>query len=54
MTRKDVLELNWHNVEADICIVLHVKHTCGLIFQHSIVVKCIYTNVLTYIAFPYK
>ena len=26
MTRQDVLYLNWHNVEADNCIVLHVKH----------------------------
>ena len=31
--RQDVLDLNWHNVEADTCIVLHVKHTCELIFS---------------------
>ena len=39
MTHTDVLDLNWHNIEADTCIVLHVKHTCELIFQPSIVVK---------------
>ena len=51
MTRQDVLDLNWHNVEADTFIVLHVKHTCELIFQPSIVVKCIYTEVLTILLF---
>ena len=47
MTRKDVLDLNWHNVEADTCFVSHVKHACELFFQPSIVVKCIYTDVPT-------
>ena len=51
MTLQDVLDLNWHNVEADTCIVLHVKHTCELIFQSSIGVKCIYTDVLTMLLF---
>ena len=51
MTRQDVLDLNWHNVEADTCVVLHVKHTCELIFQPSTVVKCIYTDVLTILFF---
>ena len=50
MTRQDVLDLNWHNVEADTCIVLHVKHACELSFQPSIV-KCIYTDVLTILLF---
>ena len=55
MTRQDVLDLNWHNVEADTCIVLHVKHTCELIFQPSIVVKSIDLYWHShYIAFPYK
>ena len=50
ITRQDVLDLNWHNAEADTCIVLHVKHVkhaCELSFQPCIVVKCIYTDVLT-------
>ena len=51
MTRQDVLDLNWPNVEADTCIVLHVKHACELIFQPSIVVKYIYTDVLTIMLF---
>ena len=51
MTRQDVLDLNWHNVEVDTCIVLHVKHACELIFQPCIVVKCIYTDVLTILLF---
>ena len=51
MTRQDVLDLNCHNVEADTCIILHVKHTCELIFQPSIVVKCIYTDFLTILLF---
>ena len=33
MTRQDVLDLNWYNVEADTCIVLHVAHACRLIFN---------------------
>ena len=45
----NVLELNWHNVEADTCIVLCVKHAYD--FQPCIVVKCIYTNVLTILLF---
>ena len=41
-------DLNWHIVEADTyCIVLYVKHACELIFQPSIVVKYINTDVLT-------
>ena len=51
MTRQDVLDLNGYNIEADTCIVLHVKHACELIFQLSIVVKCIYTGVLTILLF---
>ena len=51
VTRQDVIVLNWHNVEADACIALLVKHTCELIFQPSIVVKCIYTDVLTILLF---
>ena len=51
MARQDVLDLYWQNVEVDTCIVLHVKHTCELIFQPSIVVKCIYTDVLTILLF---
>ena len=47
MTHQDVLNLNWNNVEADTCIVLHVKHACELIFQPWIVVKCTYTDVQT-------
>ena len=54
MTQQDDLDLNSHNVEADTCIVLHIKHACKLIFQPSIVVNCIYTDVLTILAFPYK
>ena len=30
---------------------MHVKHTCELIFQPSIVGKCIYTDVLTILLF---
>ena len=41
----------WHNVEADTCIVLHVKHACELIFQPCIVIKYIYTDVLTILLF---
>ena len=33
MARQDVLDLNWHNVEAGTCIVLHVKHISELLFQ---------------------
>ena len=51
MTRQDVLDLNCHNVEADTCTVLHVKHACELIFQPCIIVKCIYTDVLTILLF---
>ena len=51
MTRQDVLDLNWHNVEADTCIVLHVKHACELILQRCFVVKCIYTDVLIILFF---
>ena len=51
MTRQDVLGLNLHNVEADTFIALHVEHACELIFQPSIVVKCIYTDVLTILFF---
>ena len=51
MTRQDVLDLNWHNVEADTCNVLYVKYACELIFQPCIVVKCIYTDVLTILLF---
>ena len=51
MTFQDVSDLNWHNVEDDTCIVLHVKHACELIFQPSIVVKCIYTDVPTILFF---
>ena len=51
MTHQDVLDLNWHNVEDDTCIVLHVKHACELIFKLSIVVKCIYTDVPTILLF---
>ena len=51
MTRQDVFDLNWYNVEVDTCIVLHVKHACELIVQPSIVVKCIYTAVLTILLF---
>ena len=47
MTRQDVLDLNLHNVEADTCIVLHVKHACELVYQPSIVSKCIYTGIRT-------
>ena len=50
MTRQDVLDLNC-NEEADTCIILHVKYTCELVFQPSIVVKCIYTDVLTIFLF---
>ena len=32
MTRQDVLDLNWPNVEADTSIVLHDKHAYELIF----------------------
>ena len=31
--------------------VLYVKHTCELFFQPSIVVKCIYNDVLTILLF---
>ena len=48
---QDVFDLNWHNVEADTCIVLHVKHVYELIFQPRIVVKCIYIEVLTILLF---
>ena len=51
MARQDVLGLNWHNVEAVVCIVSHVKHACELIFQPYIVLKCIYTDVLTILLF---
>ena len=51
MTRQDILDLNWHNVEDDTCIVLRVKHVFELIFQPSIVVKCIYTDVPTTLLF---
>ena len=51
MTRQDVLDINWHNVEADTCIVMHVKHACELVFQPCIVVKCKYTDVLTILLF---
>ena len=51
MTRQDVLDLYSNNVEDDTCIVLHVKHACELIFQPSIVVKCIYTDVSTILLF---
>ena len=51
MARQDVLDLNWHNVEADTYIVLHVKHACELILQPCIVVKYIYTDVLTILFF---
>ena len=51
MTRQDVFGLNLKNVEADTCIVFHVKHACELIFQPSIVVKCIYIDVLTILLF---
>ena len=51
MTHQDVLDLNWHNVEAGTSIALLVKHTCELIFQPSTVVKCIYTDVLTILLF---
>ena len=51
MPRQDVLDLNWHNIDADTSIVLHVKHACELITQPSIVAKCIYTDVLTILLF---
>ena len=51
MARQDVLDLNRHNVEGVTCIVLHVIHTCELIFQPSIVVKCIYIDFLTILLF---
>ena len=51
MARQDVLDLNWHNVEADTSIVLHDKHAYELIFQPCIVAKCIYTDVHTILLF---
>ena len=38
-------------VEADTCIVLHVKYACELIFQPCTVVKCNYTDSLTILLF---
>ena len=46
-----VLDLNWQHVEADTRIVLHVKHACELVYQPSIVVNCIYTDVLIILLF---
>ena len=39
------------SIEADTCIVLHVKHACELFFPPSFFVKCIYTDVLTILLF---
>ena len=54
ITFQYIEDLHRQHIEADTCIVLHVKHACEQMVKPSIVFNCMDTDILIILLFPYR